>query len=152
MTGRKKERQNRELEKGSELQYYLEFNWNLSSPLLSSPLLVGSSNCTCPPGKEGPECKNDTDNCASNPCVHGATCHDGLNSYICDCPKGFVGKRCEANVLECLSGPCQNNGTCVENVGAIGYTCRCSQAFRGQYVISAPYKMAIWSTPCKLSI
>ena len=37
---------------------------------------------------------SDVDECASRPCMNGATCLDGVNSYNCTCPVGYVGTRC----------------------------------------------------------
>ena len=36
----------------------------------------------------------DYDECQSNPCMNGATCNDGTNSYTCTCV-GFTGYHCE---------------------------------------------------------
>ena len=35
------------------------------------------------------------DECASNPCLNGATCHDQHNSHLCECADGFTGRYCE---------------------------------------------------------
>ena len=37
----------------------------------------------------------DYDDCASRPCMSGATCVDRVNSYICTCQAGYIGSRCE---------------------------------------------------------
>ena len=37
----------------------------------------------------------DTDECAGDPCLHGATCVDAVNSYACDCAPRFTGENCE---------------------------------------------------------
>ena len=39
-------------------------------------------------------CVLDIDECASNPCVNGATCVDQINGYNCTCPAGFTGPTC----------------------------------------------------------
>jgi len=71
-------------------------------------------SCECLPGFSGPRCEvgkcscqraelvfytyssllPDIDECASNPCVSGATCEDGKNGFHCICPQGFMGDRC----------------------------------------------------------
>jgi len=37
----------------------------------------------------------DIDECSSDPCENGGTCHDGVNSYSCSCAPGFIGRNCE---------------------------------------------------------
>ena len=37
----------------------------------------------------------DINECSSNPCMHGATCTDAVNSYICGCVAGYTGTHCE---------------------------------------------------------
>ena len=36
----------------------------------------------------------DIDDCKSSPCLNGATCMDGINSYTCKCVDGYRGKNC----------------------------------------------------------
>ena len=36
----------------------------------------------------------DIDECASNPCINGATCVDKVNRFNCTCPPGFTGTLC----------------------------------------------------------
>eukprot|EP00058_Branchiostoma_floridae_P005498 XP_002590986.1 hypothetical protein BRAFLDRAFT_69463 [Branchiostoma floridae] len=35
------------------------------------------------------------DECSSAPCQNGATCQDGVNSFICQCAPGYTGTLCE---------------------------------------------------------
>ena len=42
----------------------------------------------------------DIHECASNPCLNGATCIDGVGSYICECKDGWEGSHCEAGINE----------------------------------------------------
>ena len=37
----------------------------------------------------------DINECASDPCMNGATCMDQLGGYACICPIGFEGDECE---------------------------------------------------------
>ena len=46
----------------------------------------------CQPGTNGTNCQNDINECATNPCMNNATCHDFLNGYNCTCLPGFSGK------------------------------------------------------------
>ena len=39
----------------------------------------------------GRNCEIENNECASNPCFNGATCHDALNKYTCECNAGFTG-------------------------------------------------------------
>ena len=40
-------------------------------------------------------CFIDINDCASDPCLNGATCVDGVNMYTCDCVDGYTGTHCE---------------------------------------------------------
>jgi len=51
-------------------------------------------NCGCASGFAGIHCEVDTDECASYPCLNGATCVDMVGTYRCVCPAGYRGK-CE---------------------------------------------------------
>lgn len=64
----------------------------------------------------GVNCQTDLDECESNPCQNGATCHDLIGMYFCECPPGFNGTDCEVDVDECASEPCQNDALCRDMV------------------------------------
>ena len=38
------------------------------------------------------------DDCASSPCLNGATCTDGVNSYSCACPTNYIGPQCQCRL------------------------------------------------------
>ncbi|XP_014260565.1 protein crumbs isoform X1 [Cimex lectularius] len=87
--------------------------------------------CHCQDGFEGRDCEINKNECLSNPCQHGGTCQDGVNSFSCLCGRtGYTGVRCEININECENNPCLNNGVCFDNYG--GYTCQCTTGFGGQ--------------------
>ncbi|XP_036374730.1 sushi, nidogen and EGF-like domain-containing protein 1 [Megalops cyprinoides] len=68
--------------------------------------------------------------CLSQPCLNGGTCHDRVAAYLCECEDGFSGPRCQTDVDECLSEPCKHGGTCVDQPGT--YFCHCQQGFMGR--------------------
>lgn len=41
----------------------------------------------------------DVDECQSNPCLNGATCLDGVNSFTCLCLPSYAGELCEQGQL-----------------------------------------------------
>lgn len=49
--------------------------------------------CVCVTGFEGPDCKNNTDDCKNIIC-HGnnTICVDSINQHSCECKPGFTGK------------------------------------------------------------
>ncbi|XP_069575038.1 coagulation factor IXb [Brachyistius frenatus] len=51
----------------------------------------------------------DGDQCNPSPCQNGATCEDGLNTYVCWCNPNFSGKSCEIKLTKQCS---VNNGGC----------------------------------------
>jgi len=60
--------------------------------------------CNCKPGFTGTHCETDINECASNPCMHGATCKNLRDRYHCVCQVGFTGKICEHEC--CLTSDC----------------------------------------------
>ncbi|KAI0240282.1 hypothetical protein LSAT2_009044, partial [Lamellibrachia satsuma] len=40
------------------------------------------------------------DNCESGPCMNGALCIDGVNSYSCNCTDGYFGSTCEMGACD----------------------------------------------------
>lgn len=45
-------------------------------------------------------CSAQVNECLTNPCLYGGTCHDLVNGFECECPKGTSGQRCE--ISKCL--------------------------------------------------
>lgn len=52
----------------------------------------------------GPNCEENLDECLSNPCQNGATCHDKDNGYVCTCQAGYTGLHCETDIAVCETG------------------------------------------------
>ncbi|XP_051928957.1 sushi, nidogen and EGF-like domain-containing protein 1 isoform X1 [Hippocampus zosterae] len=69
--------------------------------------------------------------CSSEPCVNGGTCHNHGESYVCDCEQGYSGKQCQTDINECLSEPCKNGGTCENQPGS--YLCHCPAGLKGRH-------------------
>ena len=59
--------------------------------------------------------------CASNPCLNGASCSNEANGFVCKCKPGFYGDLCETEKDECASSPCFGDAACVDMVGAWVY-------------------------------
>lgn len=51
--------------------------------------------CQCPQRFSGTLCENDSNPCASAPCLHGVCTNRSPNDFHCSCPAGLTGKRCE---------------------------------------------------------
>ncbi|NXD74944.1 CRUM1 protein, partial [Halcyon senegalensis] len=85
--------------------------------------------CVCQPGFTGANCRDNIDECASNPCQNGAICRDRVAEYSCFCVPGFQGYNCEIDINECASRPCRNNGTCLNEMDH--YWCECVPGYTG---------------------
>lgn len=100
--------------------------------------------CQCVPGYSGFSCQTNINECASAPCLNGATCADGINSFSCVCPAGWSGGLCQTNINECASAPCLNGGSCAD--GLNGFTCTCTPGWSGFTCQTNVNECA--STPC----
>ena len=110
-------------------------NSNLGSPsnvyteCFSTDNQTAVSQCTCRPGFQGPLCSTDINECSSQPCQNGATCHDGINRFTCTCVDGYTGVLC-GHQTACVSLPCQNGGSCSED-GIGTFNCSCVGGYTG---------------------
>ena len=84
---------------GNQWKNYLNCVWFffLFHNILQSTKWTGY-NCTCADGWEGQNCTDDIDECESDPCQHGGTCNDAVNSFNCSCTSG------EGNVSYIVKG------------------------------------------------
>eukprot|EP00057_Strongylocentrotus_purpuratus_P029420 XP_011683894.1 PREDICTED: mucin-17-like isoform X5 [Strongylocentrotus purpuratus] len=57
-----------------------------------------------------PSC-NETDECASNPCVNNGTCVDLLNDYNCTCVPGYEDRNCQNVTVSSTGTPASNTPT-----------------------------------------
>lgn len=46
-------------------------------------------------GFTGPDCEENSDDCAGHQCQNGGTCQDGLGTYSCLCPEAWTGESCK---------------------------------------------------------
>lgn len=108
-----------------------------SAPVCNSdPCLNGATcedlfnkfSCVCDLGWEGEQCETDTDECASQPCVHGS-CKDYLAGFECRCHPGYSGIICDEDLNDCKHHVCEHGGTCQD--GPNMYTCICPENYRG---------------------
>ena len=95
--------------------------------------------CVCADGYDGPNC-SDVDECASQPCRNGGTCHHSadvrgedhpaheqlraawVGRHVCACASGYAGVECQC--LHCGDhGTCQFDGRCICEAGFVGAQC-----------------------------
>ena len=74
----------------------------------------------------GQRCELEVNECSSQPCQHGSTCVDGIDSYTCLCTEEFTGRNCQNHVCHVDDFVCQNGGTCYGN-----RECACPVGFSG---------------------
>ena len=93
------------------------------------------------------EDEDNTDGCASNPCLNGGTCAaSDAKAFTCECATGFSGETCEVETPDaCAVNPCKNDGVCTAE--ADGTTrCRCAVGFSGSLCETAVAACA--DSPC----
>lgn len=90
--------------------------------------LFNKFSCVCDLGWEGEQCETDSDECASQPCVHGS-CKDYLAGFECRCHPGYSGIICDEDLNDCEHHVCEHGGTCQD--GPNMYTCICPENYRG---------------------
>ncbi|XP_021789620.1 protein crumbs homolog 1 isoform X5 [Papio anubis] len=92
--------------------------------------IYSSYHCSCPLGWSGKHCELNTDECFSNPCIHG-NCSDRVAAYHCTCEPGYTGGNCEVDIDNCQSHQCANGATCISDTN--GYSCLCFGNFTGKF-------------------
>ncbi|XP_048353079.1 protein crumbs homolog 1 isoform X2 [Sphaerodactylus townsendi] len=90
-------------------------------------------------------CELEIDECLSQPCLNGGSCHDSLGGYYCSCPLGFHGDLCAVNIDECASQPCLNGGECIDDINR--YDCNCTDTGHMGLHCETPIP-SCWSHPC----
>lgn len=92
---------------------------------------AGTRKCSCTAGFTGQRCEINVNECSSNPCANGGTCHDAINGYTCSCAPGYSGRNCDLHSATCSSqNLCQNGGTCT-SVPDGPPVCLCPRGFTG---------------------
>ncbi|OXB79390.1 UNVERIFIED_CONTAM: hypothetical protein H355_007599 [Colinus virginianus] len=84
--------------------------------LHNSPLPATATAALQPASQEaidalGPTTE-DTDECHSSPCLNGATCVDGIDSFKCLCLPSYGGDLCEIDLANCEEGWTKFQGHC----------------------------------------
>uniref|UniRef100_A0A671QZ44 Neurogenic locus notch homolog protein 3-like n=1 Tax=Sinocyclocheilus anshuiensis TaxID=1608454 RepID=A0A671QZ44_9TELE len=88
-------------------------------------------NCSCPPGYQGKNCRNDIDECRKlGKCLNGGICMNTHGSFRCECLAGYSGRTCEVPTQPCAPSQCLNGGTCHQTSDHT-YECACLPGFRG---------------------
>ncbi|NXM31630.1 PGCA protein, partial [Oxyruncus cristatus] len=84
---------------------------------LDSPHLLATTTAALPQASQeaidalGPTTE-DTDECHSSPCLNGATCADGIDSFKCLCLPSYGGDLCEIDLENCEEGWTKFQGHC----------------------------------------
>ncbi|NWU61290.1 PGCA protein, partial [Pterocles burchelli] len=88
--------------------------------VLDSPHLLATATAVLPQVPQeaidalGPTTE-DTDECHSSPCLNGATCVDGIDSFKCLCLPSYGGDLCEIDLENCEEGWTKFQGHCYKH-------------------------------------
>ncbi|NXU49363.1 PGCA protein, partial [Turnix velox] len=88
-----------------------------TAAVLDNPHLLATTTAALPQVSQeaidalGPTTE-DTDECHSSPCVNGATCVDGIDSFKCLCLPSYGGDLCEIDLENCEEGWIKFQGHC----------------------------------------
>ncbi|KAM9374924.1 aggrecan core protein [Phaethornis superciliosus] len=88
-----------------------------TAAVLDNPYLLATTTAALPQDSQeaidalGPTTE-DTDECHSSPCLNGATCVDGIDSFTCFCLPSYGGDLCEIDLQNCDEGWTKFQGHC----------------------------------------
>ncbi|NXK55668.1 PGCA protein, partial [Chauna torquata] len=88
-----------------------------AAAVLDNPRLPATATAALPQASQeaidalGPTTE-DTDECHSSPCLNGATCVDGIDSFKCLCLPSYGGDLCEIDLENCEEGWTKFQGHC----------------------------------------
>ncbi|XP_010185384.1 PREDICTED: aggrecan core protein [Mesitornis unicolor] len=88
--------------------------------VLDNPHLLATATAALPQASQeaidtlGPTTE-DTDECHSSPCLNGATCVDGIDSFKCLCLPSYGGDLCEIDLENCEEGWTKFQGHCYKH-------------------------------------
>ncbi|NWZ19003.1 PGCA protein, partial [Asarcornis scutulata] len=88
-----------------------------TAAVLDNPPLPATATAALPQASQeaidalGPTTE-DTDECHSSPCLNGATCVDGIDSFKCLCLPSYGGDLCEIDLENCEDGWTKFQGHC----------------------------------------
>ncbi|NXP46314.1 PGCA protein, partial [Heliornis fulica] len=88
--------------------------------VLDNPHLLATTTAALPQVSQeaidalGPTTE-DTDECHSSPCLNGATCVDGIDSFKCLCLPSYGGDLCEIDLENCEEGWTKFQGHCYKH-------------------------------------
>lgn len=90
-------------------------------------------SCECASRWIGQNCREEMNECDSDPCMNGALCHESTipEQFVCLCPPFYTGNFCHQHYNPCgpLTDPCINNSTCLTLVDGNHY-CVCREGNR----------------------
>ncbi len=96
---------------------------------------------------KGVACDQNINECASNPCLNGGTCVDGINMFTCTCPQYYNGTNCGTPINICtVANPCLNNATCTNGLPTQTIQCVCAPGYYGS--TCASFAQVCASAPC----
>ncbi|XP_050973184.1 neurogenic locus notch homolog protein 1 isoform X2 [Labeo rohita] len=104
--------------------------------------------CICVNGWSGPDCSENIDDCAAEPCTAGSTCIDRVASFVCSCPPGKTGLLCHVDDA-CISNPCKMGAQCETNPIDGKFICTCPSGYKGRTCVEDIDECVIGTNPCE---